>query len=331
MTLCVALRAMRIIALCLLTFAALISAGEAPLTIAVIPKGTTHEFWKAVHAGAVKAQREAQAAGRTVNLIWRGPTREDDRTSQIDVVQGFIGQRVSGIVLAPLDSKALVAPINLASAAKIPVVIIDSALESKKPVGFVATDNRAAGRLAGERAVTLLSGKGRVLVLRYAVGSASTTEREEGFLEALKAAKDISVVSSDQYAGATMATALTASETLLNRFAGQIDAVFTPNESSTAGMAKAIKDRKLTTLKHVGFDASAPLIDGLRAGEVHGLVVQDPFTMGYLGVKNLLAHLAGTKIEAKIDTPAKLVTTENMAEKEFAELLAPPLAEFLGK
>jgi ribose transport system substrate-binding protein len=323
---------MRLLALLLLALTATTAVAGDALTIAVVPKGTTHEFWKAVHAGAVKAARESEAAGQPVKLIWRGGVREDDRTAQIDVVQGFIGQRVSGIVLAPLDSKALVAPINLASAAKIPVVIIDSALESKKPVGFVATDNRAAGRLAGERAVALLNGKGRVLVLRYAAGSASTTEREEGFLEALKAAKDISVVSSDQYAGATMATALAASETLLNRFAGQLDLVFTPNESSTAGMAKAIKARQQNAaVRHVGFDASARLVDGLKAGEIHGLVVQDPFTMGYLGVKNLLAHIAGNKIEAKIDTPAKLITTENMTEPEFAALLAPPLEEFLGK
>src|SRR5437764_4552785 len=88
--------------------AALAPAAEA-YKIAVIPKGTTHEFWKSIHAGAVKAQRELEAQGITVNVIWKGPLKEDDREQQIQVVENFIGQQVSGIVLAPLDKKGLVA------------------------------------------------------------------------------------------------------------------------------------------------------------------------------------------------------------------------------
>src|SRR3569833_17799 len=120
------------------------NAGSMPgqtLQIAVIPKGTTHEYWKSVHAGAVKAEQELQAAGTKVKIIWKGPLREDDRNGQTDVVETFVTQGVQGIVLAPLDSEALVRPAEDAVAKGIPVVVMDSALDSKKAASFVATDN----------------------------------------------------------------------------------------------------------------------------------------------------------------------------------------------
>src|SRR3954468_22636725 len=162
------------------------SAADQNYTIAVIPKGTTHEFWKSIHAGAVKAQQELKAKGVNVDIIWKGPLREDDRDQQIQVVENFISRHVSGIVLAPLDSQALVRPVVTAAAAKVPVVIIDSGLKTDKYVSFVATDNIKGGELAGEELGRLLGGKGKVILLRYAIGSASTEEREAGFLAAMK-------------------------------------------------------------------------------------------------------------------------------------------------
>src|SRR5690349_14994498 len=162
-------------------------ASEQPYTIAVIPKGTTHEFWKSVNAGAVKAERELTAKGIKVNVIWKGPLREDDRDQQIQVVENFMTRQVSAIVLAPLDSQALVRPVHNAVRAKVPVVIIDSDLKSDQYVSFVATDNYKGGQLAGEQMGKLLGGKGNVVLLRYAVGSASTEAREAGFLDVLKA------------------------------------------------------------------------------------------------------------------------------------------------
>src|SRR5439155_24782128 len=141
-------------------------------TIPVIPKGTTHEFWKSINAGAVKAQRELNEKGIKIDVIWKGPLREDDRDQQIQVIENFISRRVSGIVLAPLDSKALVRPVATAMRAKIPVVIMDSGLKSDTYVSFVATDNFKGGQLAAEHLGKLLGGKGKVILLRYAVGSA---------------------------------------------------------------------------------------------------------------------------------------------------------------
>ena len=149
----------------------------------MIPKGTTHEFWKSIHAGSNKAASELTAQGTDVEVIWKGPLREDDREQQIQVVEGFAAQGVNGIVLAPLDDRALVRPVSDAERAGVPTVIIDSGLESNDFVSFVATDNRKGGSLAADRMGQLLNGKGKVLVLSYAEGSASTTEREAGFID----------------------------------------------------------------------------------------------------------------------------------------------------
>jgi ABC-type sugar transport system, periplasmic component len=301
------------------------------LTIAVIPKGTTHEFWKSIHAGSNKAAAELTSQGTQVEVIWKGPLREDDREQQIQVVEGFTTQGVNGIVLAPLDDRALVRPVEDAKRATVPTVIIDSGLKTDSIVSFVATDNRKGGSLAADRLGELLNGKGKVLLLRYAEGSASTTEREEGFLTEIKAKfPGIELVSTDQYAGATRDTAKRASENLLNRFGEDVQGIFTPNESSTAGMLLALQDiNKAGKVSFVGFDASQSFIDAMRAGQLHGIVVQNPFNMGYLGVRTMVDHLLGKNVEKKIDTGVMLVTKENLETPEVKTLLHPPLDQYL--
>lgn len=305
------------------------SAGRGPLRIAVIPKGTTHEFWKSVHAGAVKASKELG-----VEIVWKGPLKEDDLKGQIDVVQSFVAQGVSGIVVAPLSDKGLVSSVHAAVEAKIPVVVFDSDLASKDMASFVATDNRAAGKLGGARLAELLGGKGKVALLRYQEGSASTAEREKGFLEALAGKPDIQVVSDNQYGGATTESAFAKSESLLGAQkaeAGGVDGVFCPNESTTFGMLLALRKANLAgKIKLVGFDGSDKLIAGIREGHVHGLVLQDPFRMGYLAVSTITKHLRGEKVEARIDTGAKLLDKANVDTPEMKELYQPDLAKWLG-
>jgi ribose transport system substrate-binding protein len=305
--------------------------GKKKFTIAVIPKGTTHEFWKSIHAGSNKAASELTAQGTDVEVIWKGPLREDDREQQIQVVEGFAAQGVSGIVLAPLDNRALVRPVSEASRAGVPTVIIDSGLESNDFVSFVATDNRKGGTLAADRMGQLLNGKGKVLVLRYAEGSASTTEREEGFISEIKQKfPDIELVSTNQYAGATRDTAKRASENLLNTYADQVQGIFTPNESSTAGMLLALQDiGKAGKVSFVGFDSSQTFIDALNANQLHGIVVQNPFNMGYLGVRTMVDKLQGKPVSKQIDTGVMLVTKENMQSPEVQSLLHPPLDQYL--
>src|SRR5262249_30299130 len=209
------------------------SGGADTLSIAVIPKGTSHVFWQSIHAGAEKAARELG-----VRIIWRGPLREADRSSQVSEVQGFVSRGVSGIVLAPLDDAALAPPVADAKRRGIPVVIIDSGLRGDDSVSFVATDNRKGGRLAGEHLATLLKDAGKVLMLRYAEGSESTMQREAGFLDAIGARAGITIVSSNQYGGADAEGAYKKSEALLSRFKRadgslDVDGIFTPNESTT--------------------------------------------------------------------------------------------------
>ena len=309
------------------------TAADQPYTIAVIPKGTTHEFWKSIHAGAVKAQRELAAQGMKVEVIWKGPLREDDRDQQIQVVENFMTRRVSGIVLAPLDSQALVRPVVSAAQAKVPVVIIDSGLKTDKYVSFVATDNYKGGQLAAQRIGQLLEGKGNVILLRYAIGSASTEERESGFLDMLKEKfPGIKIISSDQHAGATRETAYQVSQNLLNRLGREANGVFCPNESVTIAMTKALRDigRAGGKIKMVGFDSGSQSVLDMRNGDLQGLVVQDPVRMGYLGVMTLVKHLQGEKVESRIDTGVHLVTPDNMNDPGIKELLSPPFDQYLN-
>lgn len=299
------------------------------LVIAVIPKGTTHEFWKSIHAGANKAAEELG-----VEIVWKGPLKEDNREAQIQVVEDQISARVSGIVLAPLDDTALRAPVDNSVKAGIPVVIIDSGLKTESHLSFVSTDNYKGGQMAGEHMAKLLGDKGKLVVLRYQEGSASTMEREKGFLDEIAKHSGIEVVSANQYGGATTESAYKAAENLLGPLkqgdALSIGGIYCPNESTTFGMLRTLQDAKLAgKVKFVGFDSSEKLKEALEKGEIDGLILQNPVNMGYLGVKTIVAHLKGEKVERRIDTGATLVTKENMAEPAIQELLSPDLAKWL--
>lgn len=298
------------------------------LRIAVIPKGTTHEFWKSIHAGAIKAARELD-----VEIIWKGPLKEDDREQQINVVQGFIASGVDGIVLAPLDATALVRPVRDSTGAGIPVVLIDSGLEAEAGVdyvSFVATDNYQGGVLGARRLGELMEGKGNAILLRYQEGSASTDQRERGFLETLKAEfPEIQILSDNQYAGATTETGMQAAQRLLGQFP-DIQGFYAPNESSTFGSLRALEeDGRAGQVRFVGFDSSEKLVEAMRAGKIHGLTLQNPFKMGYLGVKTMVAHLNGEPVEQRIDTGVVMVTPENMDDPEIQQVLLPDLSEYL--
>ncbi|MBI2947786.1 MAG: substrate-binding domain-containing protein [Verrucomicrobia bacterium] len=307
------------------------SAAEKAYTLAVIPKGTTHEFWKSINAGAFKARQELNEKGLKVEVIWKGPLKEDDRDQQIQVVENFMSRRVNGIVLAPLDSQALVRPVHSAISAKVPVVVMDSDLNSDKYVSFVATDNHKGGVMAGEHLAKLIGGKGNVILLRYQVGSASTENREKGFLEAIRKFPDIKLISSDQFAGPTRETGYQVSQNLLNRYGRELDGIFCPCEPPTIAMAMALRNigKAGGKVKMVGFDAGSQSVQDLKNGDVQGLIVQNPVLMGYTAVMTMMKHLQGQKVERRIDTGVYLVTRENMGQPEIKELLYPPLEKYL--
>jgi ribose transport system substrate-binding protein len=293
--------------------------------IAVIPKGMTHEFWNAIHAGAVKAGRELG-----VDILWKGPHKEDDREGQIVVVEDMIARGVDGIVLAPLDDQALVRPVQEAQREGIPVVIIDSPLKGSDYVSYIATDNYKGGVMAAERLGELLGGQGRIFLIRCHEGSASSTLREQGFFETTQNEfPGIEFLSKDLYAGVTTESAYQTLENLLSRFPN-VDGIFCPNESTTFGALRALQDKGLAgKVKFVGFDSSPKLVDGLRQGEIHGLVIQNPFNMGYLGVKTIVAHRRGEATPAQVDTGETLVTPENMDRPDIRALLFPDVKSYL--
>src|SRR5438445_2996047 len=306
------------------------SSGTKIYTIAVIPQGSTHEFWKSIHAGAVKATQDLKQEGIEVNLIWKGPLREDDREQQIQVVEGFVSQGVNGIVLAPFDKDALVRPVQEAKQASIPTVVVDSPLNSNDPIAVIATNNFHGGEMAAEHLANLLNGKGKVMLLRYQEGVASTEARERGFIEKMKSFPGIQVISSDQYAGATRDTAKTAAENMLNRYGDDIQGIFTPNESSTLGTLLALEDlHRSGQIRFVGFDTSDALLDALRAKKLNGIVVQNPFRMGELGVKTIVNAIQKKNYENRVDTGETLITLENLDAPESQTLVHPPLDKYL--
>jgi len=304
------------------------SSSSSTLTIAMIPKGTTHTFWQSIHAGANKAAKELG-----IELIWRGPLREDDRDSQVSEIEGFISRGVSGIAIAPLDEAALVGPVNDATEKKIPVVIFDSGLKGENYVSFVATDNFKGGQLGGERLVESMGGKGRVVLLRYAEGHDSTTKREEGFLAAMKAHPSVEVVSANQYVGTDVEEAYKRTESILSTYKKpdgslSIDGIFCANESSSFAAMRVLKDNGWAGKLHfVGFDSSENLVKGLQEGTLDGLVLQDPVKMGYLAIQTLVAHIKGQKVERRIDTGVSVATKENMDQPGMKEMVHPDLAK----
>lgn len=285
-------------------------------TIAVIPKGTTHIFWQSVKAGAEKAGLEAG-----VKILWNGPELETDREKQIQIIEDFVVRKVSGIVLAPLDSKALIPSVEKMYEKNIPCVIIDSGIETDKYVSFVATDNYMGGVIAARRMGEILNGTGKVIVVKYVPGSDSTTQRENGFIETIqKEFSGIKIVDS-KYGMGTVETALQATEDLLTRNA-DVDGLYACNASTAVGAMQGLQSQgRAGKIKMVGFDAEDALVGGLRSGVIDSLVVQNPYKMGYEGVKAVIAKLDGKEVQQRIDTGVELITVQRLTEPQIKALL----------
>lgn len=296
------------------------SGGE-QLRIAVIPKGTSHQFWLSVWAGAKAAAEEVGG----VEILWKGSETEADTAGQIAVVKNFITSQVDGICLAPNHSQALLDVVMEAKAEGIPVVIYDSGLaEGAEYVSYVATDNYRGGVLAGERLAEAIGHEGQVIMLRYKEGSESTEQREKGFLEAMSKESKIEVISSDQYAGTTTQEAMEKATQLLNKYREQVDGIFAVCEPNCNGTLEALTQTGLAgKVKFVAFDPSDRLIAGLADGSVSGILLQDPFEMGRKSVLSIVAHIKGEKVEKYINTGEYVATSENEKVAPFDRLLRP--------
>jgi len=304
--------------------------GESEYTIAVVPMSSVHEHWNCVRAGAIQAAQE-----RNVAIVWKAP-EANDREDQIALLENLVVRAVDGIVLAPVDATALVPPVEAAVDQKIPVAIIDSALKSDRQVSFIATDNYKGGVVGGHHLAKLLGGEGKIIMLRANEGVSSTMKRERGFLDAIKEYPKIEVVSSTQRSGVTMELGYQKSQQLLAKFKAEdgglvVDGIFTSCEPVSHGMMRAMEESKLAgKVKHVGFDASPKLVEGLRTGRVDGLVVQDPVKMGYLGVHAIVDHLEGKKVTPFVDTGVYIITPENVNDPKNRKLVEPELDKWLN-
>lgn len=291
------------------------------LQIAMIPKGTTHIFWRSVHHGARQA-----AAELGVDVQWRGPQKESDRDEQLNVIQGFVNKQIDGICLAPLDADAMVRPVREAGRGGVPVVIFDSGLAAPEQdyASYVATDNYRGGQMAAQALAEKLQGKGNVVLLRYNQGSDSTYQREEGFLEALQAYPDINILSSDQYAGTTTESAMDKAQQMFNRYGDQIDGIFATCEPNAEGVLRALEDRGLAgQVAFVGFDSSESMAAALREGKISAIVLQDPERMGYLSIQAIVQAIRGEPLEKFVDTGVFVATPENMDSEQINRLLFP--------
>jgi ribose transport system substrate-binding protein len=320
--------------------------GPAPkYRIVVIPKGLTHEFWQSIHRGSERAAADLEEQkGIRTQIIWDGPLRESDALAQIRIVDRRISTRVDGIVLAPQHSKTMVPPVKRALAEGIPVVIIDSGLARQDLiVKYVATNNYNGGWLAAEHLLKVLRAEGkpapRLILFRYQIGSESTEQRENGFMDyverviaAQKRAgqETVTILSDDKYAGATKETASKEATPLLNNLRDQgIDGIFAPNESSASGMLDALRSLGLNKQVHLmGFDSSPPLLHAVENGDVDGLILQDPYKMGYLGVWTLVHHLEGYDVAAAhkmLSTGEHVITRDNVKKRSTRELFTAEL------
>lgn len=295
------------------------------LRIAVIPKGTSHEFWKSVHFGAQKAADELG----NIEIIWRGPVVESDTGSQIEVVKNMITMQVDGIVLAPNQKGGLVDAVEESIGEGIPVVIFDSGLdEGPEIVSYVATDNYKGGQMAAKQMATAIGETGNVILLRYIAGSESTEQREQGFLDGLKDYPNIKVVSSDQRGGDNTTSSKEKVDQLLQTYGDDLSGIFAVCEPNANGTLEALRNAGLNKkVKLIAFDPSDALTEALTDGSCSGIIIQDPVQMGYQAVKTMVGSINGEKAEAFISTGEYVATPENMNDEESLRLLKPSILE----
>lgn len=291
--------------------------------IGVVPKGANHIFWQTVHAGANKAAMEYE-----LEVEWNAPTLEIDTSRQIAIIDAMINRRVAGIALAPVDRKSLVNVVERAAAQEIPVAIFDSDIDTTKRITYVATDNRKGGQLAAQELGRLLFGEGKIAVIGFMPGSASTMEREDGFQEEIRKSFPKIKIVQTAFGMADRAKALAATENILNAHPDLVG-LFADNESSSAGAMMALKARNTTQVRVVAFDSNAQLVDDLRNRRLDALVLQDPFKMGYESVKAIGMKLRGESPVPLVDSGVYLITRLDIEKPDIVALLRPDLSRWL--
>jgi len=288
-------------------------------TLVWIPKTTNSTFWLAVLEGAKKAAAELGYK----EVLYKGTPSQTDIAGQVNLVNDMVSRKVAGILIAATDAKALVDPVEKAIAAKVPVVTLDSGVDSQKPYAYIATDNIAAAKTAADVLAGLINNKGIVGDIGITAGSQTGREREEGFVNRMKEKAPEVKVLPVQYTGCDPAKSLniatdmlTGNPTLVG-FYGACDGPGT-------GIAQLIKQRGLKgKIKSVSFDVSPDQFLLFLDGYLDALIVQDPFQMGYRGVYAVNQVIHNQPVKDKlVAIPAKVVTLKNISQPEIYDLLA---------
>jgi ribose transport system substrate-binding protein len=283
--------------------------------ILVSPKGLVHSFWVTVKAGADSAGKEFGA-----EIIWKGPTQETDIAGQIAIIEDYINKGIDAIVLAACDAQGLIPVLEKAKEKGIPVITIDSGVDSDIPISFIATDNILAAQKAAQKLAELIGEKGKVACIPFVPGAATSNWREQGFVEEIKKYPDIELLPI-RYSQSEVAIGMNVTEDILTGHP-DIKGIFAANEAGTIGVIQALKTKnKIGQVKVVGFDAASNEVKALQAGEINALIVQDPFKMGYEGVKAAMMSKEGESVQKRIDTGVYVVTRENLNLPEIKRLI----------
>lgn len=292
------------------------------VTIPVIVKDTTSFYWQIVLAGARKAGQDLG-----VKVPELGAQSEADINGQIAILENAVASKPAAIVISPTQKAALGKPIDEA-AKSVKIIGIDSAADSKAFTSFLTTDNVQGGRIAADglaAAITAKYGKaeGEVALITHLPGVGSLDERSKGFKEQLAAKYPGIKLVADKVSDGTANGGLNITTDLLTAFPN-LRGIFASNLIQAQGAIQAIAESKAQDkVKLVGFDSDDKLVKALKDGVMAATIVQDPFRMGYDGVKTALAASKGEKVQAFVDTGANLITGANMNEPRAQELLNP--------
>ncbi|MGC8468675.1 MAG: ABC transporter substrate-binding protein [Acetobacteraceae bacterium] len=301
--------------------------------IVVIVKATTSQYWATVFDGARAA---AKVLGVQISTL--GATSEADVAGEVTIMENAIASKPTAIVIAATNAAALAKPIEHATAAGIPVIVVDSDANTSKYVTFLATNNHTAGMKAAAelaRCIKARTGKvaGQMAYLTALAGAQSLNDRDQGFLDGLKKFPGLKVVA-HRTGNNDPARALTDSEDILTRNPHLVG-IFADNEIEGDGAGTALSEKNLgSKICLVSFDTSSEEINFVKKGVIDALIVQNPFMMGYAGVWYALAAAHGVVFPHYVDSGASVVTKANINSPAMAGLLDPKkysLAPFLGE
>jgi len=277
--------------------------------------GQPMDFWDVVNSGIEEAAKEFG-----VQVEVKGPRFEKEINRQITITNRAIELDPPLIILAASDYKRLVESIKRANDQGIPIITLDSGVDSDIPASFIATDNIEAGNKAGREMKRLLesSEKKDIAIVSHIQETATAIDRESGVREALAGENIIGTWFCDVEQEKAYKITL---ELLKNNKLGGIVAL---NEIAALGVARAIdeqnaQDRVLV----VGFDNAVRELAYLEEGVIKATVVQRPYNMGYLTIKTAVEYLSGDHVPSFIDTGSILITRDNMFQREYQELLFP--------